>query len=390
MLSEDNVRSCILKASLGKRDRSDVRRVLENIDDYVFAVQEYLGDVDLEYKIPHHEPVKINDGISHKVRYIVKPTFDEQVVHHLLISVTKEIMMHGMYEYSCGSIPKRGGTKAKMVIEKYIKEHKNDGLIDYCLKIDIHHFFQSISHSKLKERISKYIRDPKIEYLFYQIIDAYNDHSSGNEYYGIPIGYYTSQWLANWYLQGLDHFIKQDLKAGLYVRYMDDMVIFGATAKELHYMKDMVEWYLNEVLDLEINDKWQVFRFDYIPAGCSKRKKHKGRFLDFVGFRFYRDRTILRKSLMVRATRKAKKIYKQKDCNWYEACQMISALGWFGHCNMRYCMQHRIRPYVDIDKIRRIISKHKHKMNQKPQDHFVEVLINKGIDTNSIMKGAAV
>lgn len=39
-------------------------------------------------------------------------------------------------------------------------------------------------------------------------------------------GNYTSQWFANFYLQNLDHYIKEQLKAPYYVRYMDDMLVF--------------------------------------------------------------------------------------------------------------------------------------------------------------------
>ena len=28
---------------------------------------------------------------------------------------------------------------------------------------------------------------------------------------GIPLGFYTSQWLSNWFLQDLDHYIKEQL-----------------------------------------------------------------------------------------------------------------------------------------------------------------------------------
>ena len=239
--------------------------------------------------------------------------------------------------------------------------------------------------------ISKYIKDEKVVYLFYVIIDAYYDHEVDGEKYGIPIGYYTSQWLANWYLQDLDHFIKQTLHAGLYVRYMDDMVIFGSSATELHHIKDEIEKYLNERLDLQINRKWQVFKFDYVPDGVSgnKRKDHKGRCLDFVGFKFYRDRTVLRKNLMVRATRKAKKIYKQKDCNWYEASQLLSSLGWFSHCNMSHCMKVRVTPYVDTVKIRKKVSKHKLKIVNARRDKFNELLLKKGIDPKNVVKGVA-
>lgn len=51
---------------------------------------------------------------------------------------------------------------------------------------------------------------------------------------GVPLGFYTSQWLANWYLESLDHFIKETLHIKYYVRYMDDMALFGANKRELH------------------------------------------------------------------------------------------------------------------------------------------------------------
>ena len=49
---------------------------------------------------------------------------------------------------------------------------------------------------------------------------------------GLPIGFYTSQWFANWFLQPFDHYVKEELKAKCYVRYMDDIVILGANVKE--------------------------------------------------------------------------------------------------------------------------------------------------------------
>ena len=44
---------------------------------------------------------------------------------------------------------------------------------------------------------------------------------------GYLFGNYTSQWFANFYLQSLDHYIKEELKIKYYLRYMDDMILFG-------------------------------------------------------------------------------------------------------------------------------------------------------------------
>lgn len=49
---------------------------------------------------------------------------------------------------------------------------------------------------------------------------------------GVPIGNYTSQWFANFFLQDLDHYIKEELKVPYYLRYMDDMVLFHRNKKD--------------------------------------------------------------------------------------------------------------------------------------------------------------
>lgn len=378
MLNAENVEKCIYKASVGKRSRPDVKWVLEHIDEMILAVQEMIQDGTYQDNIPHHIPFKINDGVSRKVRYIIKPNFSEQIVHHLMMSAVKDKIMQGMYELNCGSIPRRGGTYAKEATEKYIKAHQKDGKVNYCLKIDIHHFFQSISHQKLKTLLFKNIKDQKLLDLFYATIDAYEDHHDENDRYGIPIGFYTSQWLANWYLQGLDHYIKQNLKAGFYVRYMDDMVIFGSSKEELRYILNEIIKYLGD-LKLILNKKWQIFPFDNRVTSVGKLLK-RGRCVDFVGFKFYRDRTILRKNLMLRGTRKARKIKKQRDCNWYEATQFISSYGWFKNCNTKHCMNKWVWPYIRLESMRRKISKHKKKLIKIEREPINKVLRKWGLE----------
>jgi len=51
--------------------------------------------------------------------------------------------------------------------------------------------------------------------------------------HGIPIGNLTSQFLANFHLNGLDHFIKEDLRVPGYLRYVDDMILLGDRKQDL-------------------------------------------------------------------------------------------------------------------------------------------------------------
>jgi len=165
---------------------------------------------------------------------------------------------------------------------------------------------------------------------------------------GLPLGFYTSQWLANWYLTELDHYIKEVLKAKYYVRYMDDMVIFGSNKRELHKIRIAIDAYLHEKLGLRLKETWQVYLFNYVKKDGS----HVGRDLDFMGFRFYRDRTILRKSIMMKATRKARKMCKKPRKSIHDCRQMLSYLGWFD-CTDTYSMyKRRIKPFVSFRQLK--------------------------------------
>ena len=53
-----------------------------------------------------------------------------------------------------------------------------------------------------------------------------------------------------------------------------------------------------------MKDNWQVFKIEYVD----KHGKTHGRALDFMGFKFYRNRTTLRHNIMLRASKKARRI----------------------------------------------------------------------------------
>ena len=66
------------------------------------------------------------------------------------------------------------------------------------------------------------------------------------------------------YLQDLDHYIKEKLKVKYYIRYMDDIVLFHKNKKELRKIKNEIELFLkNEGLDLKEN--WQLFKTESRP-----------------------------------------------------------------------------------------------------------------------------
>jgi len=358
LISYDNLENAIYRASIGKRDREDVKKILENIDYHIKQVQEKL--INRTFEIRKHTAFEINDGIKQKKRKIIKPDFVyEQILHHAVVQVMQDVVMRGMYVWSCGSVPDRGGVYGKRHIEKFIKNSPTE--IKYCAKGDVKQFFLEVSKDILKKLCRKKIHDSKMIWVLDLILDANIAAFNGDDIdFGLPIGYYTSQWFANWFLQDLDHHIKEVLKIKCYVRYVDDIVLFSGNKKKLHKAITSINNYLKNI-DLELKGNYQVFRFDYID----KSGNEKGRFVDFMGFRFHRNRTVLRRSILLKATRKAARLAKKGNLNWYECSQMLSYVGWFKHTDTYRVFEKWVKPHVDIKLCKKLVSSHQRKINKE-------------------------
>ncbi len=265
-LSDENIRLAIRNVCKHKTTRPKFKALHDNPDKYIQWIRRQAE----HYKNNKHTPIEIYDGIQRKKRAIIVPAFREQIVHHMVVNILKPIIMKPLYEKSYGSIPGRGAHMAKKQIERVIRKGKD---IKYCLKMDVKKYFDSIPHDVLKALFARKIGDKQFLAVLNEIVDVTDQ--------GIPLGFYTSQWFANWYLSDLDHYIKEKLGAKHYYRYMDDMVIFGANKRKLHQMQKAIDEELHK-LGLEMKENWQIFRFAY-----EKNGKRYGRDLDFMGFRFF-------------------------------------------------------------------------------------------------------
>lgn len=80
-----------------------------------------------------------------------------------------------------------------------------------------------------------------------------------------------------------------------------------------------------------------------------------------MGFIFRRTRTTIRKALFYRITRKARRIAKKEKVNWYDACSMISSMGYFWHTDTYNMYLEWIKPYINIKMLKKKVSKHSKK-----------------------------
>ncbi|MBB6446444.1 RNA-directed DNA polymerase [Bacillus benzoevorans] len=327
---KNNIIHAMFKASLGKRKQNRVKKILDNADYYASKIQEMLVNKTF---VPSNPDIKvIQDGANKKERTIYKPKFyPDQIVHWSLMLQLEPIMMRGMYAYSCGSVPKRGTSLGQKMVRQWLDKDKRN--TKYCLKMDIKKFYPSINNEILKKSFKRKIKDKDCQWLINTIIDAED---------GLPIGYYTSQWFANFVLEPLDHFIKEKLRVKYYVRYVDDLVLFGPNKKKLHKVRVELENFLNK-MKLTLKGNWQVFRID-------KRD------IDFLGFRFFRNKTILRKSNALRIRRRVKKIAKKPYMSESDASAVISYWGWIKRSDSYSFYHKHVKPYVTIDKARKVVS----------------------------------
>ena len=181
---------------------------------------------------------------------------------------------------------------------------------------------------------------------------------------GLPIGFYTSQWLANFFLQDFDHFVKEKLKAKCYTRYVDDKQIFGSNKRKLREKLEKIKEFLSKE-NLSLKPNYQIFRFSYID----KDGRDKGRPLDFLGFKFFKNRTTLRKRILSNILQKACRIFnktlKGLNISWYEATQMMSYVGYLNITDTHTWYTKYIRPRVNFGGLKRIISHNAKKKGNK-------------------------
>ena len=326
--SEENIRLAIRNSAKGKKNKHYIKRILDNEDAVVLKIRQLL--IDKTYDLGKCRRRVIFDNSSRKERVITIPKYyPDQIIHWAVIQVIEPVLTRGMYEFSCGSVPGRGGKAVKKYLDRVLKKK-----VKYVLKIDVRKFFPSINHDKLKEMLSKKIKDRDTLGLLYAIIDC------GGQ--GLPIGFYTSQWLSNFYLQDIDHYIKEVLHVKYYVRYVDDMVLIDSNKRRLREAKAALAEKLGEY-GLSLKDNWQIFKINSRP-------------LDFVGYKYHKNFTLLRKSLFFHLTRVVRDI-KHRGLNIHRARRYISLIGWAKRISFKHYYLSFIKPIISKRVAREYISR---------------------------------
>lgn len=338
MLDLELIRTIIVTGSKGKRHRRDVKEVLSDVDGYAEKVLFLLKNDLYVPTVPRK--IHIFDKSCQKERDIkVVPYYPDGIIQQLVVHAMKPVLMRGMYHWSCASIPGRGNKRAADYVKRALKSDPKR--TKHCGKFDIHHYYPTICRWRIMRALRRKIKDERFLQLVESIINSDPDP-------GLSIGFYINQWLANFFLEPLDHFICALDGVEYYVRNMDDMVILGPNKKKLHKAREQIERYLKTMLGLKLKANWQIFPVD-------------SRGIDFVGYRFFHHKTILRRRNFKKLRRNVRAVWKfintGRKIPFHTAAGLLSRAGQLKHCNGRNIYEKHIAPITE-KRLKTIISLH--------------------------------
>lgn len=303
-----NVQKAYNKARKCKRYRKEVLIFTKDKEENLEKVRNDI--IDMTYKPSEYRYFKVFEP---KERQIMALPFYDRVIQHAVNNVLEPIFDKRFIFHSYACRKGKGMHGASDTLKGWLhvwqKFHPEQPL--YVIKADIHHYFQSINHDVLKAEIRKVIKDAGTLKLTDEIIDHNGTMPDGT---GIPVGNLTSQLFANIYLNRLDQYVKHNLGARYYMRYMDDFIISSPDKEQLRHWLADIERFLREELRLELNPKTTIL--------AAKNG------IDFVGYKHRATHRKVRRDSIKRIKRTIKKY--QKGIITKEQLQK-SIDSWTGH-----------------------------------------------------------
>ena len=222
---KENLYQAYSKALSGKRGKADVVAYGRKVAHNIILLQQQLDTGN--WDIGHYHYFRIYDP---KERLICAASFPERVLHHAIMNVCHPYFDKMLIETTYAS---RIGKGTYAAIEK---AREGASRYTYVAKLDVRKYFDSINHQVLKEKLRGIFKDGHLLQLLDDIIDSYEVKQG----IGLPIGNLTSQYVANFYLSEVDHLIKEQFKVPCYIRYMDDMLLYGNDKAQLKQQVEQV------------------------------------------------------------------------------------------------------------------------------------------------------
>ena len=339
----------------GKQTRKSIISFREHLDENIDRlIKEYCDET---FVTPAYREFVINDN---KPRNISAADVEVHVIQWMTLIVIEKLLCDTYIRNSCSCVKGRGTHDFVNLMRRDLKRDP-DGT-RYVYSIDIHHYFQNISHPLMKERLESKIKDKKLLHFLFEFIDSY--------WRGLPLGVKLSQILANFFLAKFDHDVQnlfgiandierksywrkvyvdycigscrterdaEELAKGIdylnrkfdalldkgmkyYYRFADNMVMYSSDKAFLHVIAIMTTMVLARDYNLQINRNWYIKPVD---AGG----------VDVCGYVTFHDHRLLRKRNKKALCREVSKCKKKGMTPEETRLKCASRIGFATHAN---------------------------------------------------------
>lgn len=279
-----------------------------------------------------------------KAREIHAPTFADRVVHHLVVPPLEQIFEPGFIHDSFSNRVGKGTHAAVARLRRFVRQVDSGQGGGYYLQLDIRNFFASIHRptlwALLKPRMERAALPLSLRRAVHALLTwpiaktgvvyactpteraAVPEHKrleNAARGCGIAIGNLSSQFFANVYLDRLDQFVKHELRAKRYVRYVDDFVLVH------HEWEQLAEWhaaiidFLRRELRLSLKE------------GAKLEPLSRG--IDFLGYVVFPTHTVVRRRVIAHCRAKLAQCERRRSPSELVRSIWASYAGHFEHAS---------------------------------------------------------
>ena len=263
------------RSARGKRERPAVRAFLADLERSLESLSQDI----LAGRAPRGEyrRFRIRDP---KPRTIHAACFPDRVLHHAIMLHAGPVFERTMTDTSYACRPGKGALAAAHAARAAIQR------FPWYVKVDVSGYFDHIDHRLLGGLLAHRFKGAAFLSLLGRIIAGY-EAAPGR---GLPIGSLTSQYFANYYLDGLDRLLLEHLGVRAELRYMDDLLWFcDSRERAKETLVGVRDWLAGERL-LRLKEPPQINRSTHGVSFCGYRVRPGALLLGRRRRRRYRSR----------------------------------------------------------------------------------------------------
>lgn len=290
MLDYNKINKVFNKVRISTKNKKEVMKFSFNLNENFMDI--LLKLYKEEYTFNNYRIFLIREP---KYRLIMSECIEDKIVNHLFSNELIKSLENSLIDTNVATRKEKGSKMAYDKFINFVNKLMYESKDVYVLKLDISKYFYNINHDILIKMVEEKIKDKKAIKFLKQILDTtdmpyvnreikevinkekirvknlnisekekiklYNELDKIPTYrkgYGLPIGNMSSQILAVFYLNKVDHFIKEKLKCKEVIRYMDDIVILSTDINKLKKCKKIITEEI-EKYDLKVNDKSNIY-----------------------------------------------------------------------------------------------------------------------------------